>query len=98
MVRAGEHRELGMGEQAEHLHGVLGAHDIGIPDHHHGGRHDRLKVLGPPVLAVQPPELQVWLELLAALRGHDVVVAVEVDDRRPRPVPSEETVLDPARC
>jgi len=33
-----------------------------------------------------------------ALRGHDVVVAVEVDDRRPRPMPSEETVLDPARC
>jgi hypothetical protein len=48
VVCAREHGQLGVWEQAEHLHGVLGADDIGIPDHDHGCRVDGLNILRPP--------------------------------------------------
>lgn len=46
---------------------------------------------------IQPPELQLRFELLAALGRHDIVVAVEVDNGRARPVPSQDGVLDAVR-
>src|SRR6266851_4539098 len=58
---AREHGELGIreacniachaaAEQSKHLDSVLGADDIGIPDHDQGERLDRLNGLGRPVL------------------------------------------------
>src|SRR6266545_4535145 len=60
---AWEHRELGTrhagdvaghaaAEQPEHLDGVLGADDVGVPDDDQRGRLDRLHGLGRPVLEV----------------------------------------------
>jgi hypothetical protein len=56
MRRAGEHGKLGTwqtdeiayyaaAEQAKHLHNVLRAHDIGVPNDEQGGRFDRLNSL-----------------------------------------------------
>jgi hypothetical protein len=41
VIRPRQHGELGVGEQAEQLHGVLGSNDVRVPDHHQRGRGDR---------------------------------------------------------
>jgi hypothetical protein len=53
VIRAWEHRELGMWEQAEHLHCVLRAEHIAIPDQ--GGCIDRPNVFRPQILEVSHP-------------------------------------------
>jgi hypothetical protein len=76
--RAREHGELGIreacniashaaAEQSKHLDSVLGADDIGIPDHDQGGRLDRLNGLGRPIQGSPDPVASLWREAGANL-------------------------------